>query len=190
MSRSKPQLALRERYRCGEVLTRTCCHVSRACRNPPTADRRTLSSEPELSPVFDFTGSLLHLLHRASQIADDLFSSRKELEGLTSRQFIVLAAVKGRDGISQTDITLATGIDRSTLTDLVGRLHAKGLVARNRSRIDARSYEVRLTAEGDAVLAAAIPIVKEIDRRLMESAPPAAKDELVKLLGFIAKADS
>lgn len=139
---------------------------------------------------FDFKESLLHLLHRSSQIADDLFASRKELDGLTSRQFIVLAAVKNRDGISQTDITLATGIDRSTLTDLVGRLHAKGLVARNRSRFDARSYEVRLTPEGDAVLSAAIPLVQEIDRRLMERAPAGAREELARLLGFIARPEA
>lgn len=135
---------------------------------------------------FDFSSSLLHLLHRASQIADDLFANQAEFGSLTSRQFIVLAAIKGTDGISQTDITSATGIDRSTLTDLVGRLHAKGLVERNRSRADARSYEVRLTAEGEALLDVAIPLVREIDERLMRMASPEGKVQDVKLVAGIS----
>ncbi len=136
--------------------------------------------------AFDYSSSLLHLLHRASQIADDLFENQQRFNGLTSRQFIVLAAIKGTDGISQTDITTATGIDRSTLTDLVGRLQAKGLVARDRSRLDAGSYEVRLTPEGEALLEAAIPIVQQIDERLMRMASPAAKAQDVQMLAGIA----
>ena len=136
--------------------------------------------------AFDYSSSLLHLLHRASQIADDLFENQQQFNGLTSRQFIVLAAIKGTDGISQTDITTATGIDRSTLTDLVGRLQAKGLVARDRSRLDAGSYEVRLTPEGEALLEAAIPIVQQIDERLMRMASPAAKAQDVQMLAGIA----
>ncbi len=135
---------------------------------------------------FDFNSSLLHLLHRASQIADDMFASHQGLNGLTSRQFIVLAAIKGRDGISQTDITTATGIDRSTLTDLVGRLNSRGLVARNRSRLDARSYEVRLTAEGEALLEATIPAVRQIDERLMLMASPSGKAENLQVLAGIS----
>ncbi len=135
---------------------------------------------------FDFASSLLHLLHRASQIADDLFANQAEFGGLTSRQFIVLAAIKGTDGISQTDITTSTGIDRSTLTDLIGRLNAKGLVARKRSLADARSYEVRLTEEGEALLDAAIPLVREIDERLMRMASPEGKMQDVKLIAGIS----
>lgn len=136
---------------------------------------------------FDFTSSLLHLLHRASQIADDLFARHDELGGLTSRQFIVLAAVKGNSGTSQTDITLATGIDRSTLTDLIGRLNAKGLVIRNRSRTDARSYEVRLSPEGERILDLAFPVVRSIDERLLAGASDSQRTAALMLLTSIAE---
>ena len=135
---------------------------------------------------FNFNSSLLHLLHRASQIADDLFANHQELNDLTSRQFIVLAAIRGTDGISQTDITAATKIDRSTLTDLVSRLQARGLVERNRSRMDARSYEVRLTANGEALLEVAIPIVQQIDDILMRMASPEGKSQGVEMRAGIA----
>ena len=59
---------------------------------------------------FTLASSLLHLLHRASQIADDLFASHHQLDGLTSRQLVVLAAISSREGASQTDITAMTGV--------------------------------------------------------------------------------
>lgn len=136
--------------------------------------------------AFSLSASMLHLLHRASQVADDLFAEYQQFDGLTSRQFVVLAAVSSQEGASQTDISEATGIDRSTLTDLVGRLQSKGLVSRSRSRTDARTYEVRLTAEGAKAFAAAIPVARRVDRKLMGVLPEQRRKELAKLLEQIA----
>ena len=66
--------------------------------------------------------------------------------GLTQRQFTVLAAAGAADGVSQSDLVRATGIDRSTLADLVARMIAKGLLERERSATDARANTVRLSA--------------------------------------------
>ena len=134
---------------------------------------------------FSLDGSLLHLLHRASQLADDIFASHPELDGLTSRQFIVLAAISAREGASQTDITEMTGVDRSTLTDLIARLQGKGMVARNRSQHDARSYEVRLTAAGRKALAVAMPIAQSVDKRLLGGVPVRAQRDAAGLLQAI-----
>lgn len=147
-------------------------------------------SEAGLMVTFDYNECLLHLLHRSSQIADEKFAAHEELKGLTSRQFIVLAAVQGRSGINQTEITDATGIDRSTLTDLIGRLHSKGLVSRVRSRVDARSYEVSLSDEGIRMLEVAIPIVEEIDQRLLTGLSAANRVELIKALGNLVRLNS
>ena len=76
--------------------------------------------------------SPLDLLHRASQVADKLFVSHVGAPGLTPRQFAVLKAVGDADGLSQTDIMMATGIDRSSTAELVGRLVTMGLLARRR----------------------------------------------------------
>ena len=134
--------------------------------------------------------SLLHLLHRASQVADDIFAGHPELKGLTSRQFIVLAAISAREGASQTDITEVTGVDRSTLTDLIGRLQSRGLVARKRSQHDARTYEVRLTSDGRKLLVAAVPIARGVDERLLSSLPTKARKEFVEHLhGMVAATD-
>lgn len=50
--------------------------------------------------------------------------------------------------MSQIEITQSTGIDRSTLSELIRRLVGRGLVTRERSQSDARAYDVKLTTLG------------------------------------------
>src|SRR5690606_32646506 len=85
-----------------------------------------------------------HLIHRALQLALDIYAEEAGPEGLTQRQFAVLEAVAARSGLTQTDLVKATGIDRSTLADLVARMTTKGLLERERSALDARAKAVRL----------------------------------------------
>src|SRR2546421_4133150 len=73
--------------------------------------------------------SVLHLLHRAGQRADSLFAGLVD-NALTPRQFAVLQAVAEADGLSQTGIMAATGIDRSSTADLVRRLVSHGWLQR------------------------------------------------------------
>ena len=69
-----------------------------------------------------------HLMHRALQLALDIYAEEAGPDGLTQRQFAVLEAASHKAGLTQTDLVRATGIDRSTLADLVARMTAKGLL--------------------------------------------------------------
>ena len=82
--------------------------------------------------------SPIHLLHRASQCAADIFQAEIGRDELTPRQLAVLMAVSQNEGASQTDLVQATGVDRSTMADLVRRLHRKVAEAR-RTRALTRS---------------------------------------------------
>jgi len=66
----------------------------------------------------------------------------------------------------------ATGIDRSTLADVVRRLSKKGLLQRRRTREDARAYAVKLTDEGRRVLRGAEPLAKQVDERVLMPCRP------------------
>ena len=77
--------------------------------------------------------SVLHLLHRAGQRADGLFAGQVG-NVLTPRQFAILQAVAEANGLSQTDIMAATGIDRSSTAALVGRLVSRGWLVPGASR--------------------------------------------------------
>ncbi len=97
--------------------------------------------------------SPVHLLHRVGQCAEELFQAEIGDADLTARQLAVLTAVAQEEGLSQTGIVERTGIDRSTLADIVPRLSKKGLLQRRRTREDARAYAVKLTDEGGSCCA-------------------------------------
>lgn len=130
-----------------------------------------------------------HLLHRALQLALDIYGQEMGDGALTQRQFAVLAAAADHEGATQTGLVRITGIDRSTLADMVARLIAKGLLARERSASDARANTVRLTDAGRAALAEAAPKVAEADARLLRLiAGGGRKDALLRLLKDLVRA--
>ncbi|WP_029417505.1 MarR family winged helix-turn-helix transcriptional regulator [Brevundimonas bacteroides] len=129
-----------------------------------------------------------HLMHRALQLALDIYAEELGSDGPTQRQFAVMEAVSVKEGLTQTDLVKATGIDRSTLADLVARMTTKGLLTRERSTLDARAKAVRLSAEGQALLDAARPKVEAADRRIMAMLPKGKRDGFLDLLSELASA--
>ena len=132
--------------------------------------------------------SPIHLLHRAGQCAADIFAMELADLDLTPRQFAVLLTVSQREGLSQTDLVEITGIDRSTLADIVRRMLKKGLLQRRRTREDARAYAVRLTDEGLRVLSAARPKVEAVDARIVATLSAEQRTTLVDDLRTIVTA--
>ena len=129
-----------------------------------------------------------HLLHRALQLALDIYAEEAGPGAVTQRQFAVLSAVQSREGCTQSDLVKATGIDRSTLAELVARLIGKGLLARERSALDARANTVTLTDAGRAAVQEAEPRVALADDRIMALVPSAKRESFLKTLGEMAKA--
>jgi MarR family transcriptional regulator, temperature-dependent positive regulator of motility len=127
-----------------------------------------------------------HLMHRALQLALDIYSEETGPDGLTQRQFAVLEAIK--TGLTQTELVRMTGIDRSTLADLVTRMTAKGLLERERSTLDARAKAVRLSTEGAARLEAARPLVEAADKRIMALLPKGQRETFLAQLAELAAA--
>jgi len=132
-------------------------------------------------------GSASHLLHRILQIALDVYAEETGPGALTQRQFAVLAAVAENEGLTQTDLVNATGIDRSTLADLVARMLGKGLLERERSSTDGRANAVRLAEAGRAALAEARPRVEAADKRILGLVPGGKRGSLMKVLGEMAR---
>jgi len=132
--------------------------------------------------------SALHLLHRAGQRADELFSATMGESDLTPRQFAVLKTVAKSEDLSQTALVQQTGIDRSTLADIVRRLIKKGLLQRRRTSHDARMYAVRLTAAGRDLLRAAEPAVKTTEEQLLAVLPVRQRSAMIDALSTIVTA--
>jgi DNA-binding MarR family transcriptional regulator len=132
--------------------------------------------------------STLHLLHRVHQCAGELFQSHMNGLDVTTTQYTVLVAAQEKDGLSQQDIINATGIDRSTVSQVVQLLIRKGLLKRRRTRHDARAYSVSLTDAGRDMLKASEPIVGRIEEVLVEALPAARAKVFVANLRTIVAA--
>ena len=123
-----------------------------------------------------------HLLHRALQLALDLYAEEFGLNGLTQRQFAVLAAVSAKEGLTQTELVTITGIDRSTLADMATRMISKGLLERQKSSVDGRANAVSLTDAGRAALEDARPRMATTDARLLKLIPSSKRETFMALL--------
>ncbi len=126
--------------------------------------------------------SATHLLHRAGQHAEDMFARASGAHGITARQFVVLAAIDGLDKPSQTSLCAVSGIDRSTLADIVRRLELRGLIHRERTKSDARMYAVSVTEDGRAALSRAAPVAREVERDLLAAFSDAEQETFKSLL--------
>ena len=129
-----------------------------------------------------------HLLHRALQLALDLYAVETGPGAVTQRQYAVLAAVAEHEGLTQTDLVRATGIDRSTLADMIARMISKGYLARERSATDGRANTVRLTDIGRSVLDDAAPRVASADGRILGCLAANKRDSFLGVLRDLAKA--
>jgi DNA-binding MarR family transcriptional regulator len=132
--------------------------------------------------------SPIHLLHRAGQRAGEIFQIELGDGNLTPRQYAVLLTVAHHEGLSQTALVERTGIDRSTLADIIRRMLKKGLLQRRRTREDARAYAVRLTDEGMRTLKTAEPQVRRVDDRLLATLAPTNRERFIADLNVIVAA--
>lgn len=116
---------------------------------------------------------IAHLLHRATQAADHLLAlAASDLKiSITPRQYAVLLAVAQGEESRQVDLSAETGIDRSTVADLIRRLQRRGLIARRRSRVDGRANLVRLTPAGEEALRSAETAYRRAEVELLDVLP-------------------
>lgn len=128
---------------------------------------------------FNLNASPSHLLHRAQQAAANHSAKALRSAGITLRQFSLLAALDGNEGASQSDLVNATGIDRSTLADMVARMETSGLIKRAASKTDARAKSVSLTAKGKKALDKALPAVQAADAALFSGLAKVKQDALM-----------
>ena len=125
-------------------------------------------TEQQAGTQFDLAASPSHLLHRAQQSAVNLSSGALAEQGLTLRQFAVLAALAAEEGQSQSRLVDRTGIDRSTLADMVGRMERAGYIKRVESKEDRRAKAVSLLVKGRRAYEAALPAVEAADKQVLD----------------------
>lgn len=120
-------------------------------------------------------------LLRAAKSAARGFERSLRDAGLSSPQFTTLALLGGFGEMAVSDLAERVGSERTTMTRNLGLLEARGWIEPAPSK-DHRFRPYRLTAEGRAVLDAAIPQWRDYQRRLVGRLGPERALELLQVL--------
>lgn len=150
---------------------------------PDTTAASRREEPARLGPLGDFIGFHLRIAQEASFRA---FAARVGDKDLKPRRFAVLTLIAENPGLTQTALGKAAGRDKSTLTSTLDDLVKRGLVLRERTAHDRRSYTLTLTPAGCAhrerLMRAALDHDRELDRIVGKE----KKTEFLALLRKIA----
>ena len=147
-----------------------------------------MKSQRRATGGFDRAEAPSHLIRRCQQYFGDLYAREAGSGELTKQQFTVLAALENNDGVSQTALVEMTGIDRSTLAEMVRRMLERGLLSRERTEQDARANAVAITGTGRKALRAARAAADRAERLLLDGLPPSERTKFIKFLTIIVSA--
>lgn len=130
-------------------------------------------ARPELAeaapPVDDslfLTNQLCFALYSASRAVTRLYREGLDAVGLTYPQYLVMLVLWEHGPQTVSGIGRRLDLDSGTLTPLLKRLEAAGLVERKRGRADEREVMVSLTPAGDGVREGAARARAMVVRRL------------------------
>ncbi len=115
------------------------------------------------------------LLYGASRAVTQLYQPLLAPLGLTYPQYLVLLVLWEEDGASVRRLCQRLYLDSGTLTPLLSRLAAAGLVRRARSTRDARVVDIHLTAAGKKLKQAARAVPEALLCRLGMPLPELAR---------------
>lgn len=110
-----------------------------------------------------------HLIRRLQQQANQIFVQRTQAAGfdLTPIQFAALDAVHANPATDQARVAEMIAYDRATIGGVIDRLEQKGWIRRVVSERDRRARELSLTAEGERIRSAVLPVVQELQQDIL-----------------------
>lgn len=89
------------------------------------------------------------------------------LYGLTTPQLILMKSLSKKGAMKPGIVAREISLSHATVTGIVKRLEAKGLIVRQKDSLDGRSFQISLTDKGN---------------ELMKSMPPMMQDDFVRKL--------
>jgi DNA-binding MarR family transcriptional regulator len=111
----------------------------------------TLERTPLMPPPLPLDQQLCFSLYAASMAVSRAYKPLLDALGITYPQYLVLHALWEQDGRSVGVIAERLALESSTVTPLVKRMEASGLVTRQRNPRDERQVQVFLTEAGETM---------------------------------------
>ncbi|PTW63026.1 MarR family transcriptional regulator [Breoghania corrubedonensis] len=124
-----------------------------------------------------------HLIRRFQQIAVAIFHREVEAAGfdLTPVQYAALECVARAPDIDQATLAGLIAYDRTTITGVVDRLVAKGLLTRKVNEKDRRARTLHASDAGLDVLRRVAPSVEAAQRAMLKGLSEQEADEFLRL---------
>jgi len=131
-----------------------------------------------------------HYIRRLQQIAVGVFMDETHAFGLTPVQFAALNALLAHPGIDQRTLAAGIGFDTSTMGGVVDRLEARGWLVRQVSPEDRRARLLRVTPQGQQLLADVGDAVLKTQDRILSPLPKAQRQEFLRMLKVLVDANN
>ncbi|KAA5839077.1 MarR family transcriptional regulator [Pseudomonas chlororaphis] len=111
----------------------------------------TKGSTPEKCDDLLLDNQLCFALHSTSLLMTKVYKPLLQELGLTYPQYLAMMVLWEQDGLTVGEISSRLLTDPGSLTPLLKRLEAEGLLSRTRSREDERVVIIELTEQGRAL---------------------------------------
>ena len=139
---------------------------------------QVLADDTTLDDPLDLDNQLCFALYAAAHAIKKAYRPLLEGLGLTYPQYLIMIVLWRTDARKVSEIGERLNLDSGTLTPVLKRLEAAGLVQRRRRLTDEREVEISLTGEGRVLRDKALGVRCEIVRQLQMS-----EREIAKLRG-------
>jgi DNA-binding MarR family transcriptional regulator len=110
---------------------------------------------------------IFYQLSKANQAAARFLSEKLAPAGVTAVQGVVLNFLSEEDEITSRQLGERTKLDSATLTGILDRLEAVGLVERKRHPADRRAISICLTKNGKKVASEVYRTIQTANRELL-----------------------
>jgi DNA-binding MarR family transcriptional regulator len=151
-------------------------------KQEPRAGRNGVPAPRAKTPRF-VDGYLAYLLARASHLVSRQFHAQLREAGLALPKWRVLATLADGDGRTIGELARMALTPQPTMTKIVDRMEAEGLVARVPAPLDRRSTLVRITSKGRSAAAPLIVRARSHESEVLRGLSASEATLLKQVLG-------
>lgn len=128
-----------------------------------------------------------YFIRRLQQVAVAAFVAETQEWGITPVQFGALTTVARNPDIDQRTLAGLIRFDTSTIGSVLDRLEKRGLLTRGSCAADRRVRLLRVTAQGQALLAAVEPAVRRAQERILAPLPERDRARFLRMLVILTE---
>lgn len=130
------------------------------------------------------TDAISFLISRTYARMKNIFLKKLKKYGVTPEQWVLLAKISEKEGISPTELSLVSLRDKPYTTRLIDKLAENDLIFKEERQNDRRSSLIYLTKRGVKIKKEIIPIADEMNEWLVEGMD---EEEVAKLKSLLHK---